>query len=197
VESAAGTTELCTSKATVIEIVPYDGRWPVQFTAEAARIRDAMGDVALRIEHVGSTSVTGLAAKPVIDIQVSVASLAQPNRLAALLAPVGYVHVPFGAVDRVYPFFKRPAAWPGTHHIHLCVAGSGEERRHLAFRDYLRAHPDVAAQYVDLKRKLAALHDGATLESRERYSLSKTSFVTSVLALALPVDDPGASRHDG
>jgi GrpB-like predicted nucleotidyltransferase (UPF0157 family) len=197
VESAAGTTELCTSKATVIEIVPYDGRWPVQFTAEAARIRGAMGDVALRIEHVGSTSVPGLAAKPVIDIQVAVASLAQPSDYAAALAQVGYAHVPLGAVDRVYPFFKKPASWPGTHHAHLCVAGSSEERRHLAFRDYLRTHPDVAAQYVDLKRKLAALHDGATLESRERYSLSKTSFVTSVLALALPVDDPCASRHDG
>jgi GrpB-like predicted nucleotidyltransferase (UPF0157 family) len=197
VVSAAGKTELCSSKATVIEIVPYDGHWPTQFAAEATRIRNAMGDAAVRIEHVGSTSVPGLAAKPVIDVQVAVASLAQPSDYAAALAQVGYVHVPLGYVDRVHPFFKRPATWPGTHHVHLCVAGSGEERRHLAFRDYLRTHPDVAAQYVELKRNLAAWHDGTTLESLERYSLSKTSFVTAVLALAQATDDPGASLNDG
>ena len=84
----------------------------------------------------------------------------------------------------MYPFFKKPAEWPSTHHVHLCVAGSEQERDHLAFRDFLRRNPAVAAQYAALKRELAAAHDGLTLESQERYSLSKTEFVRSVLARA-------------
>jgi len=180
----------------MIEIVPYDSGWPARFEAEAICIRNAMGGLALRIEHVGSTSVPGLAAKPVIDIQISVASLETLGAYAQPLAHLGYSHVPFGAVDSVYPFFKRPDAWPSTHHIHLCGIGSEEERRHLAFRDYLRSHPAVAAEYVEIKRSLAAAHDGATLESRERYSLSKTPFISSVLEQALSAGYPLVSDHD-
>ena len=169
----------------MIEIVPYDCSWPARFGMEAARIEEAMDGAALRIEHVGSTSVPGLAAKPVIDIQVSVASLEKLELHAGPLSRLGYVHIPFGAVDLVYPFFQKPAAWPTTHHIHLCVSGSEHERRHLAFRDYLRAHPEVAAEYVAVKRQLAAEHGGATPETRELYSLSKTEFVRCVLERAL------------
>jgi GrpB-like predicted nucleotidyltransferase (UPF0157 family) len=170
----------------MIEIVPYDCRWPARFDAEAARIREALGSLALRVEHVGSTSVPCLAAKPVIDIQVSVASLATLDLYETPLAQLGYGHVAVGAFDLVYPYFRKPAAWPSTHHLHLCVVGSGQELRHLAFRDHLRAHPAVAAEYVALKRSLAAIHDGATFESRERYSLAKTPFVNAVLEQALP-----------
>ena len=170
----------------MIKIVPYECSWPTLFEAEAADIRAAMGSLAQRIEHVGSTSVPGLAAKPVIDIQVSVASLETLGIYAASLAQLGYGHIPFGPlIDSVYPFFQKPAVWPSTHHIHLCVLGSEHERRHLAFRDYLRSHPAVAAEYVEIKLSLAATHDGATLESRERYSLSKTPFISSVLERAL------------
>jgi len=176
----------------MIEIVPYDPYWPALFETEAARIREAAGALVLRIEHVGSTSVPGLAAKPVIDIQVSVASLENPAAYSELLAQLGYSHVPLGPIDLVYPFYQRPAAWPATHHVHLCVLGSEQERRHLAFRDYLRSHSEVASEYAALKRRLAAAHDGLSLESRERYSLSKTEFVTSVLGRALPADRP---RH--
>jgi len=73
-------------------------------------------------------------------------------------------------------------AWPSTHHVHLCVAGSGQEREHLAFCDYLRRNPAVAEEYASLKRKLASAHDGLSLESQEQYSLSKSEFVRSVLA---------------
>ncbi len=100
------------------------------------------------------------------------------------LAHLGYSHVPLGPFDLVYPFFQKPAEWPSTHHIHLCVAGSEQERKHLAFRDYLRRHPLVAAEYVELKRQLAAANHGGTPESRERYSLAKTEFVSSVLERA-------------
>ncbi len=176
----------------MIKIVPHDWTWPALFEAEAVTIREAMGSLALRIDHVGSTSVPGLAAKPIIDIQISVASLETQQIYLQPLAQLGYSHVPLGPVDLFYPFFQKPVAWPSTHHVHLCVHGSEHERRHLAFRDYLRSHPALAAEYVKIKRTLAAAHDGATLESRERYSLSKTEFVTSVLEQALSAGFPRA-----
>lgn len=180
----------------MIKIVPYDRKWPAMFAAEAASLRSAMGRLALRIEHVGSTSVSGLAAKPVIDIQVSVASLETLDPYLAALAQRGYRHIAMGLFDLVYPFFQKPAVWPGTHHVHLCVFGADQERRHLAFRDYLRGHPVVAAEYVELKLSLAAINDGATLESRERYSRSKTRFVNSVLQRALSSGFPSESSAD-
>ena len=174
----------------MIGIVAYDDAWPALFDAEAKRIGEIMGSLALRIEHVGSTSVPGLAAKSVIDIQVSVATLETLGVYSDLLGRLGYSHILLGPFDVIYPFFQKPGEWPSTHHIHLCVSGAEQERRHLAFRDYLRSHPAVAAEYVDLKRRLAASHDGATLESRERYSLSKTHFINYVLERALPAGYP-------
>jgi GrpB-like predicted nucleotidyltransferase (UPF0157 family) len=174
----------------MIKIVAYDPAWPAHFEAEAGALRVAFAALALRIEHVGSTSVPGLAAKAVIDIQVSVASLAAPERFLAPLAQLGYLHVPMGDFDLVYPWFVKPHVWPSTHHVHLCVQGDEQERRHLAFRDHLRCHPEVAAEYVALKQTLAAAHHGRTLESRECYSLSKTGFVESVLARALATPAP-------
>lgn len=168
----------------MIHIAPYDPAWPERFAKEARRLRQVLGDEVLRIDHVGSTSVPGLAAKPVIDIQVSVASLAPRERHRALLAGLGYEHVPLGDFDRVYPFFKWPGGWPGTHHVHLCVAGSAQDLDHLAFRDRLRTDAATAADYAALKRRLAARHDGLTLASQERYSLAKTDFVRSVLGRA-------------
>ena len=168
----------------MIEIVAYDPGWPALFQAEAERLAIEMIGTALRIEHVGSTSVSGLAAKPVIDIQVSVARLHPLTSHAIGLGRLGYVHVPLQPGDTVYPFFQKPASWPSTHHVHLCVAGSEQERAHLLFRDYLRSHAEVAAEYLALKMALAADNDGNTLKSRERYSLSKTAFVISVLARA-------------
>lgn len=168
----------------MIIIAPYTASWPAMFEAEAMHIRAVFGEQALRVEHVGSTAVPGLAAKPVIDIQVSVSSLGPSRQHVELLARLGYLHVDLGEFDRVYPFFQKPAQWPCTHHVHLCVAGSPQEREHLAFRDHLRAHPQVAADYLSLKRTLAAAHHGSTHESRERYSLAKSEFVQSVLQRA-------------
>jgi len=180
----------------MIVVSPYDPNWPGMFAAEAVRLRQAMGDHALRIEHVGSTSVPGLAAKPVIDIQVSVPSLEPRDLYRTWLADLGYTHFDLGAFDLVYPFFKKPAAWPSTHHVHLCVAGSEQERDHLTFRDFLRRNPIVAGEYAVLKRKLAAAHDGLTLESQERYSLAKTEFVRSVLARVFAEGHNSRHRDD-
>jgi GrpB-like predicted nucleotidyltransferase (UPF0157 family) len=169
----------------MLKIEPYDVAWPMMFETEAVLLRSALGSMALRIEHVGSTSVTGLPAKPVIDIQVSLPSLEPFAQCIEMLEGLGYKHVPLGDFDRVYPFFAKPAEWPSTHHVHLCVAGGEQEAKHLTFRDYLRREPTVASEYVKLKRSLAAVNHGATLESRERYSLAKSEFVHMVLERAV------------
>ena len=168
----------------MIRIVAYQNTWPELFELEAEALRTSIGPLALRIEHVGSTAVPGLMAKPVIDTQVSVASLVPMASFLTALEPLGYAHIALGEFDKVYPFFAKPAQWPSTHHVHLCEAGGEQEARHLAFRDYLRAHPAACEQYLQLKLQLAAANDGATLEWRERYSLGKTAFVESVLAAA-------------
>lgn len=168
----------------MIKIVPYDAAWPAAFEAEAGALRRVLGARAIRVEHVGSTAVPGLDAKPVIDIQVSVHALVPADPLAAALAALGYRFVSLGDFDAVYPFFSKPGQVPGTHHVHLCVSGGEQEAKHLAFRDCLRTQPAQAAAYARLKHQLAALHHGLTLESQDAYSLSKTAFVESVLQSA-------------
>ena len=165
-------------------IVAYDPRWPHQFEAERARIGRALGALALRIDHNGSTAVPGLAAKPIIDIQISVARLEAIATYADRLAPLGYVHMPHED-DAVCPFFHRPAQWPHTHHVHLVEAGGDEERRTLAFRDYLREHEPVAREYETLKRALAGTFGEHDAASREAYANAKGDFIAGVLSLAL------------
>jgi GrpB-like predicted nucleotidyltransferase (UPF0157 family) len=180
----------------MVEIVPYDPSWPALFLEEARNIRQKFGELALRVDHVGSTSVPALPAKPVIDIQVSVASLEPREALNERMTDLGYTHFDLGAFDRVYPFFKKPSTWPSTHHVHLCLAGSEQERMHLAFRDYLREHPAVSADYFKLKQQLAAVYDGTTLESQEGYSLAKSDFVSSVLDRAFSKGYPLRAPSD-
>jgi GrpB-like predicted nucleotidyltransferase (UPF0157 family) len=169
-------------------IVPYDPRWPGEFEAERQRIAGALGALALRIDHHGSTAVPGLSAKPVIDVQVSVASLHPIEPYVERLAPLGYVHVPH-ADDAVCPFFHRPAAWPHTHHVHLVEAGGDEERKTLAFRDYLRAHEPVAREYEALKRALAGEFGEQDPESREAYARAKSDFIAGIVTVALGRED--------
>jgi GrpB-like predicted nucleotidyltransferase (UPF0157 family) len=169
----------------MIEIVPYDPAWPAAFAVERDRLRTALGDLALRIDHNGSTAVPGLAAKPVIDIQISVANVQNFAACAPPLAQLGYSHLAHADDDRC-PFFYRPSAWPHTHHLHVVEAGGEEERRTLAFRDYLRQHADAAREYAALKFALAAEHGGGTAEAREAYANAKSSFVSRILDAALP-----------
>src|SRR5947209_13255704 len=112
-------------------VVPYDSAWPAAFERERERLRPALGPLALRIEHNGSTAVPGLAAKPIIDIQVSVARLRPMAAYAAPLETIGYTHVPHPD-DAFCPFFHRPGGWPHTHHVHVVESGGEEERRTLA-----------------------------------------------------------------
>jgi len=167
-----------------VQIVPYDPGWVAAFEAEATRLRDALKTVALRIDHHGSTAVPGLGAKPVIDIQVAVATLQPLSLYGAKLEAIGYTHVPHPD-DSFCPFFHRPIRWPHSHHVHVVERGGREERRTLAFRDYLRDYPAVAREYEQLKRTLAEQLAAADSGSHERYALAKTDFVERVVALAI------------
>lgn len=115
----------------VLEVAEYNPEWPQAFEQEARQLQWLLGQLAVRVDHVGSTAVAGLAAQPVIDIQVSVASL-QPHERFDALAVRGYVRVPLGGDDVYQPFFQRPARWPSEYHVHLCLVGSVEERARYA-----------------------------------------------------------------
>jgi GrpB-like predicted nucleotidyltransferase (UPF0157 family) len=152
----------------LIEIVPYDNRWPEEFRRIGTPLRAALGALALRIDHIGSTSVAGLAAKDVIDVQVTATTL-DATAIASALAPLGYTlwegitgdHVPPGHDDRPEKwrklFFRAPAGQRRTN-LHVRQAGGANQRYALLFRDYLRAEPRAAGAYAQVKEALARLH---------------------------------------
>src|SRR5260370_26201793 len=151
---------------TTLDIVPYDPRWPLAFIEERDRIAVVPAPLALRIEHHASTSVVGLAAKPVIDIQVSVATLHPLDRYITPLAVLGYVHVPHQD-DAVCPYFHKPKTWPHTHHVHLVVAGGDNEPQTLAFRGFLPDPPEAAPEYQRLKPHLPSRYDARPFASQQ------------------------------
>jgi len=167
-----------------LDIVGYDPGWPEAFENEAIRLRGALGALAIRIDHHGSTAVPELSAKPIIDIQISVRALQPLAAYRDRLEAIGYTHVPHPD-DAFAPFFHRPAEWPHTHHVHVVEAGGVEERRTLAFRDYLRDHSDVRREYEERKRTLAERVKGDDAASHEAYARAKSEFVERVVALAM------------
>jgi GrpB-like predicted nucleotidyltransferase (UPF0157 family) len=161
-----------------ILVVEYDRAWPVAFAALRAPIEEALRGVALVIEHVGSTAVPGLAAKPIIDIDAVVPSPAEIPMAIDRLASMGYVHSGnLGIEGR--EAFESPAALP-AHHLYLCVKGGSALANHLAVRDYLRRDPATAAEYGRLKMRLAEQfpHD------IESYMAAKTDFLAAILRTA-------------
>lgn len=152
-----------------IEIVSYRAEWVEEFRALAGRLREGLGDLALRIDHIGSTSVPGLPAKDVIDIQVTVASLDPIEPIRDGLARAGFVLEPAIGEDHRPPGEEGPAEdWrkqfaregPGEKrtHVHIRVAGRRNQRYALLFRDYLRSHPLMAEAYARLKFRIAHFH---------------------------------------
>lgn len=160
-------------------IHPYDPAWPDRFASEARRIETALGPTAVRVEHVGSTAVPGLAAKPVIDIQVSVRSMSPRETYREPLESLGYRWGIDPWTDE-HEFFGRDEGGERAFHVHVCPEGSDWERRHVTFRDWLRMHPDDAASYERLKRDLAETHP----RDIDTYADAKTSFVREVEARA-------------
>jgi GrpB-like predicted nucleotidyltransferase (UPF0157 family) len=137
-------------------VVPYDPQWPREFEREADEVRDALGATLLAIHHIGSTSIPGIHAKPVIDMLAVVADLAQLDARSDEMRRLGYQAMgEFGIAGRRY-FRRDDAAGRRTHQLHAFADGSPHVTRHLAFRDFLRAHPEPARAYGELKRKLAA-----------------------------------------
>jgi 16S rRNA processing protein RimM len=141
-----------------IEVVDYDPEWPRMYEAEAERLRLGLGELAVRIEHVGSTSVPGLAAKPIVDIQVSVPDISDLDSYRGPLEALGYEYV-YDPEFLEYPFFGWPArAQPRTYNLHVCEADTDWEQRHLRFRDRLRRDEGIRDEYAALKRDLALKH---------------------------------------
>jgi GrpB-like predicted nucleotidyltransferase (UPF0157 family) len=169
-----------------VRIVDYDPAWPALAAAEIARVEAALGEVAVRVDHVGSTAVPGMAGKPIVDLQVSVAELEPTERFARPLEGLGYLFAP-DPESPDFHFFGLPAERPRTHHLHVCAAGSEHEHRHLALRDYLRGHPDEAAGYAALKRELVATHP----EDRLAYIEGKADHVAALERRALEWADHG------
>jgi GrpB-like predicted nucleotidyltransferase (UPF0157 family) len=167
-----------------IALVPYDATWPAQFAAEEVHLRGCLPAVLLgRIEHVGSTAIPGLLAKPVIDLLIEVHDLtATRETIAPLLEAQGYDYLwrpTLGSDPPWYAWFvKRDAAGRRTHHLH-CVEPHYPQWQWLVFRDYLRAHPEAAAEYATLKLRLAAEH----AHDREAYTRGKSAFCQRILAL--------------
>lgn len=152
-------------KGTKISIVPYSSKWPEEFAEISTTLKRGLGEMALRIDHIGSTSVPGLAAKDIIDVQITVNKL--DDRLLQAMETMGYTRAENIANDHVPPgmitdtaqwqkwFFRAPAGQRRTN-THVRLAGRANQRFPLLFRDFLCAHPQTAAAYGELKKRLAA-----------------------------------------
>jgi GrpB-like predicted nucleotidyltransferase (UPF0157 family) len=155
-------------------ITPYDPTWPQQFEELAARAVAALSPVPVRIEHVGSTSVPGLSAKPVIDLDVVVKPADVPQAMERL-ATIGYVHKGDGGLPG-REAFRWPPGEP-RHHLYICTPDTPAFRGHILFRDYLRAHATVAREYETLKQALAARY----AEDRAAYQEGKAEFIDAIM----------------
>ena len=163
-----------------IEVVQSDPAWPAQFRAEAAALTELLGSwLAAPVEHIGSTSVPGLDAKPILDMMAGVRDLTSACDAIPLLRERGYIHAQHRPAT-LY-FYKLRPDDPAQHscHLHLTEPGSSLWRERLAFRDALRADPELARQYQELKDRLAA--DSPDLVA---YTAGKRAFVDRVLAAA-------------
>ena len=158
-----------------VRIVDYDPTWPVRAAAELSRLRSALGDTAVRADHVGSTAVPGLAAKPIIDLQLSVDAITPREPYVEPLERLGYLFVP-DPESPGYHLFAKPPRRPRSYHLHVCEADNWHERRHLAVRNYLRAHGDEATRYADMKRALV----GRRPRDRLAYVSGKADYVNAL-----------------
>lgn len=180
------------SIAVVKEMVPYRAEWPGEFQSLAKPLRAALGDLVLRIDHIGSTSVPGLMSKDRIDVQITVENFSDETvtALAAALSPLGYDLIAGNLADHQPPGDSRPASdWEkryfrGTRlrptNTHVRIQGRANQRYALLFRDYLRTHAQAAAPYGELKRRLADYVG----EDRENYVEIKDPVCDLIMAAA-------------
>jgi GrpB-like predicted nucleotidyltransferase (UPF0157 family) len=168
-----------------VEIVAYDASWPASFDVECSLLETVLAPwLAGTIEHIGSTAVAGLPAKPVIDIMAPVHTLEASGSAIEATAALGYVYHPYQA--EVMHWFCKPSPQLRTHHLHLVPIASPLWAQRLLFRDALRQSPALAAEYAELKLRLARQFRF----DREAYTEAKAPFVHRVLSRA------GASGHN-
>jgi GrpB-like predicted nucleotidyltransferase (UPF0157 family) len=163
-----------------IVVVPHDAAWPARFRIESQLLHVALSELQPSIEHIGSTAVSGLAAKPIIDMLVGVESLAAFETQARRLAVFGYQYIP--EYERALPdrrFFKRVVNGVRTHHVHVVEKNGVYWKRYMKFRNSLRDDAWLAARYAEVKRRLAARFSF----DRDAYTNGKTGFIEAVLAM--------------
>ncbi|HEY6418175.1 MAG TPA: GrpB family protein [Candidatus Binataceae bacterium] len=177
-------TEGVIARGPEIIIVEYDSRWPQMFEAEKARLMAATGDLFVELEHVGSSAVPGLAGKPVMDMLAAVRNLGAVEAHVPALANLGYVKIPFLA-GRLF-FLKRGGI--DNYNIHIVPRESFQTDSQLLLRNYLRSHPEVAAEYARLKCEIVG-----RIEHYSQYSPAKSEFIQSMVDHAC--DERGIKRR--
>ena len=156
-----------------IQVVAHDPAWRGEFEAEARNITRALGDHVVRLHHIGSTAIPGIFAKPIIDFLMEVENIVELDDRSSVMEELGYEAMgEFGIPGRRY-FRKNNASGVRTHQVHAFEAGSTGVERHLAFRDYMIAHPVEAQAYSVLKQKLAKEHP----DDIEAYMDGKDPFI--------------------
>ena len=171
--------------APILEVVPYRFEWQDQFSAAAAQLLPVFGKRLVGIHHIGSTSIAGICAKPIIDMLVEVQDISFVDNQDAAMEVLGYeVKGEYGIVGRRY-FRKNDERGRRTHHLHVFGAGSSEVVRHLGFRDFMMAHPLWAQRYSELKMRLAT----EFAHSPKHYISGKDSFIKHIdhLAAQMPL----------
>ncbi|TAU57450.1 GrpB family protein [Rhizobium ruizarguesonis] len=164
--------------ATLVEILPYDPSWPRHFSTISSELRQLLGNTVVAIDHIGSTSVPGLSAKPLIDIDVTVNGLADIPAASATMIEAGYDPRGNRYGDDVWAFLQSGST--PKQRVYLCPPDNETHRRRLVFRDYLRNHDDMTAAYARLKERLAKQfpYDG------DRYTAEKSGFINDVIERA-------------
>lgn len=162
-----------------ITIVTYDDRWPAWFAEEKERLLALLQPLAVTIEHIGSTAVPGLAAKPILDISMALTDRDQIATYSDGLRTLRYEEVPINPVFERRLFCKGPYN-EGTHHLHITNVGSTVWAEPLLFRDYLRAHPAVVTAYAQVKREAATRHQN----DLNGYHDDKSGFITTIMEQA-------------
>lgn len=164
-----------------IELVAYDSGWSRAFNLEALALCNTLGESLLAVHHMGSTAIPGMLAKPVIDILGVATSLAAVDAATPQMQALGYAAKGNHGIEERRYFQKQNHRGERTHHVHVYRTGDVHIERHLAFRDYLRAHPAIATRYADVKRSALA----ALALTRLAYQASKEPFILAIQAEAL------------
>ena len=159
-----------------VVVLPYDARWEQAFAQIRDELQEALGPLALSIEHVGSTSVRGLSAKPIIDIDVVIRDDAAFGAARAALEKIGYRHEGDLGIAGREAFKYDGKEHLQKHHLYVCPRDSKELKRHIAFRDYLRSHPEAARAYSRIKEEGAALWP----DDMEKYIRHKSPLIEKI-----------------